>query len=284
MKAGNTMKDGGFVCRRCGACCRVKDGIVRVSEKEIARIAAFLGVGVQDFIADETELAPDRKSLVLKSRPDGSCAYLTADNLCRINPVKPTKCRTFPFAWSNPDSAEVCPALASCRSYTFVYRTPRGFSDMVMMSDGEKLTGLHFAGARRGQEGACGARRNLPVFRETCRWLDVYFGGHQPDFMPPYRIDGLTPFREAVMVALRKIPFGATVTYGDMAAEIGMRRGLRKMSAQAVGGAVGWNPLCLIFPCHRVVGAKGALVGYGGGFRNKAALLAHEGASAGASS
>ena len=101
----------GFVCRRCGECCRIKDGIVRVSDAEVARIAAFLGMSEADFIANETELAPDRRSLVLKSRADGSCAYLSPDNLCRINSVKPDKCRTFPFEWTNPDSAEVCPAL-----------------------------------------------------------------------------------------------------------------------------------------------------------------------------
>jgi Fe-S-cluster containining protein len=99
----------------CGACCRIKDGIVRVSGAEIARIAVFLGMGEAEFIERETEVAPDRKSLVLKSRPDGSCAYLTEDNLCRINPVKPDKCRTFPFEWTNPDSSEVCPQLASSR-------------------------------------------------------------------------------------------------------------------------------------------------------------------------
>ena len=102
-----------FTCRRCGACCRIKDGIVRVSEEEIARIAAFLGMAEADFIANETELSPDRKSLVLKSLPDGTCAYLTPDNLCRINPVKPDKCRTFPLAWSNPDSETVCPEMAA---------------------------------------------------------------------------------------------------------------------------------------------------------------------------
>ena len=108
--------DKEFTCRRCGACCRIKDGIVRVSDAEVARIAAFLGMPEADFIANETEVAPDRKSLVLKSRPDGSCAYLTADSLCRINPVKPDKCRTFPFGWTNPDSREVCPALSSAGS------------------------------------------------------------------------------------------------------------------------------------------------------------------------
>ena len=110
------MERDGFKCRMCGACCRIKDGIVRVSDAEIARIAAFLGMGEAEFIERETEVAPDRKSLILKSRPDGSCAYLTDDNLCRINPVKPEKCRTFPSEWSNPDSAEVCPALAKAKT------------------------------------------------------------------------------------------------------------------------------------------------------------------------
>ena len=105
------MKDAGFHCRRCGACCRIKDGIVRVSDAEAVRIASFLGMGVSDFIERETELAPDRRSLMLKSRPDGSCVYLTSDNLCRINTVKPDKCRTFPFEWTNPDSATVCPGI-----------------------------------------------------------------------------------------------------------------------------------------------------------------------------
>lgn len=84
-----------------------------MSEGEITRIAEFLGITEADFIANCTELSPDRRSLVLKSSPDGACAYLTQDNLCRINSVKPDKCRTFPFEWTNPDSASVCPELAA---------------------------------------------------------------------------------------------------------------------------------------------------------------------------
>ncbi|MGN0855459.1 MAG: YkgJ family cysteine cluster protein [Kiritimatiellia bacterium] len=100
-----------FHCRRCGECCRIPDGIVRVSPAEIKAIAGFLGMAEDDFIARETDLAPDRRGLMLKSRDDGACAYLTDDNRCCINPVKPEKCRTFPFAWTNPDSCEVCPVL-----------------------------------------------------------------------------------------------------------------------------------------------------------------------------
>ena len=100
-----------FHCRMCGACCRIPDGIVRVSEAEIARIAAFLGMAEADFIDRETELAPDRRGLILRSRPDGACVWLTDDNLCRINPVKPYQCRTFPDKWTNSDSNETCPGL-----------------------------------------------------------------------------------------------------------------------------------------------------------------------------
>ena len=104
-----TMTD--FKCQGCGACCRIKDGIVRIGDDEVRRIAAFLGMTEQEFIDRETEIAPDRKTLILKSRPDESCVYLTDDNRCCIHPVKPDKCRTFPFEWTNADSADVCPAL-----------------------------------------------------------------------------------------------------------------------------------------------------------------------------
>ena len=158
-----------------------------------------------------------------------------------------------------------------------IYRVPRGFSDMLMMSDGNVLTGLHFVDSRKA---AASCRdcvdSDLEGFRETRRWLDEYFGGCEPGFAPTYRIDGLTPFRKDVIDAMLKIPFGEMVTYGDIAVAIAKKRGMKKMSAQAVGGAVGWNPICIIIPCHRVIGANGALVGYGGGIKNKVALLDHE--------
>ncbi|MBR0459545.1 MAG: methylated-DNA--[Victivallales bacterium] len=114
-----------------------------------------------------------------------------------------------------------------------------------------------------------------PVLRETCRWLDLYFRGQEPGFLPPYRLEGCTDFRQSVCERMLCIPYGATTTYGEIAREIGARRGGR-MSAQAVGGAVGWNPICILIPCHRVMGVHGALTGYGGGLANKIALLAHE--------
>lgn len=100
-----------FVCQQCGACCRIPDGICRVNDAEIARIAAFLGLREDVFIARETELAPDRRSLMLRNTPDGACVWLDADNRCTIHPVKPDKCRTFPHAWTNADSDKVCLGL-----------------------------------------------------------------------------------------------------------------------------------------------------------------------------
>ena len=157
------------------------------------------------------------------------------------------------------------------------YKTPQGFDDMWMSSDGEVLTGLWFEGSRGLLKHRLDcAERDVPVFRETRRWLDIYFSGRQPDFTPSYRMDGLTPFRREVVEAMLAIPFGETATYGDIAAALAKRHGIAKMSAQAVGGAVGWNPICIIVPCHRVIGANRSLVGYGGGIMNKAGLLALE--------
>ena len=154
----------------------------------------------------------------------------------------------------------------------FRYQTPEGFDDLLMYTDGELLTGLLFEGSRNETnvvETRCAT--SLPVIRDTCRWLDIYFTGRQPDFTPAYHMEGLTPFRKAVLDVVCEIPFGQTMTYGEIAKRLNVR------SAQAVGGAVGWNPICLIVPCHRVMGANGSLTGYGGGLPNKIALLKLEG-------
>lgn len=113
----------------------------------------------------------------------------------------------------------------------------------------------------------------MPIFDKTSKWLDIYFSGENPDFIPEYKIENLTPFRKQVIDIMNKIPYGKTTTYNDIAKEIAKSRGIKKMSAQAVGGAVGWNPICIIIPCHRVVGTNGLLVGYGGGINNKIKLL-----------
>ena len=161
--------------------------------------------------------------------------------------------------------------------YICKYKTPEGFDDLVMCGDDEALTGLWFECSRddRRNAGECEICET-PVFRDTRRWLDAYFARHDPGFTPNYRIEGLTPFRQAVIDEMLRIPYGATVSYGRIAKAIEKKRGGR-VSAQAVGGAVGWNPICIIIPCHRVIGADGTLTGYGGGLENKVSLLAHEG-------
>ena len=114
--------------------------------------------------------------------------------------------------------------------------------------------------------------KDLDVFRRTDNWLDIYFSGKEPNFTPPLRMKG-TEFRQEVWQILLTIPFGKTMTYGEIARILADRRGIKSMSAQAVGGAVGHNPISLIIPCHRVVGTNGALTGYAGGLEKKAWLL-----------
>ena len=163
-------------------------------------------------------------------------------------------------------------------NYLWKYETPDAFDNMWMSSDGEVLTGLWFDGSKdTSKHSLDGEKRLTAVFGETIRWLDVYFGGGVPDFVPAYRVGNLTDFRREVQEQMREIPYGKTVTYGDIARAIAAKRGAGRMSAQAVGGAVGANPICIIVPCHRVMGAGGKLTGYGGGIENKMALLRLEG-------
>ncbi len=162
--------------------------------------------------------------------------------------------------------------------YISLYITPSSFDNLLLVSDGDLLTGLHFIGSQKTEELMwVGEKSDLPIFRETQRWLDSYFSGRQPDFTPRYKLENVTPFRQEVSDIMCTIPFGQTMTYGEIAMQIARRHGMRRMSAQAVGGAVGWNPICLIIPCHRVMGSGGQLTGYGGGINNKIALLELEG-------
>ena len=161
--------------------------------------------------------------------------------------------------------------------YKWIYHTPDNFSDMIMYSDGVYLTGLSFLSPSNEQKHDKNAEEKLiNIFKETIHWLDIYFSGQEPDFVPSYKINGLTDFRKEVVDEMMEIPYGETMTYGEIAKRIAKKHGIKKMSAQAVGGAVGWNPICLIVPCHRVMGAKGKITGYGGGIENKIELLALE--------
>ena len=156
--------------------------------------------------------------------------------------------------------------------YKRTYNSP--FGTIYMKSDGEYLTGLWFDGSRDSyKHNGNFEEKNLLIFEETAKWLDIYFNGEEPNFKPKYKIENLTPFRKQVIDILLKITYGKTITYNDIAKEIAKNKGIHKMSAQAVGGAVGWNPICIIIPCHRVVGTNGSLTGYGGGIKNKIKLL-----------
>lgn len=157
--------------------------------------------------------------------------------------------------------------------YVHHYSSPLG--GITLASDGEALTGLWFDGQKYfGNVAGC-EEKALPVFEETVRWLNVYFEGCVPDFIPPLKME-TTSFRQAVWEILLTIPYGATMTYGEIASEIAAQKGCERMSAQAVGGAVGHNAISLIIPCHRVVGANGSLTGYAGGIEKKIKLLTLE--------
>lgn len=160
--------------------------------------------------------------------------------------------------------------------YTCFYKSPLG--GITMASDGTALTGLWFDGQKYFAEGIepDAEEKKQPVFDEAMRWLDIYFGGRRPDFTPPLNLEG-TAFRKEVWQLLLQIPYGETTTYGELAAQLAAHRALKRMSAQAVGGAVGHNPISIIVPCHRVVGTSGSLTGYAGGLAKKLALLKLEG-------
>lgn len=160
--------------------------------------------------------------------------------------------------------------------YIYSYQSPLG--GITMASDGTALTGLWFDGQKYFAEGLTetAAAKTLPVFDETVRWLDIYFAGRRPDLTPPLNLQG-TAFRKEVWQLLLQIPYGKTTTYGELAAQLAAHNGLKQMSAQAVGGAVGHNPISIIVPCHRVVGTGGSLTGYAGGLDKKLALLKLEG-------
>ncbi|NLM16294.1 MAG: methylated-DNA--[protein]-cysteine S-methyltransferase [Candidatus Riflebacteria bacterium] len=154
---------------------------------------------------------------------------------------------------------------------------------ILMSSDGENLSGLRFYDDKVSTTGLLSStsstkkiqEKTLNVFRETIRWLDIYFSGKEPNFSPPLTIRG-TSFQKAVWKATATIPFGQTATYSEIAAIIAKQRGLTAMSSQAVGNALARNPIALIIPCHRVIAKNGSLSGYAGGLNRKKFLLSLE--------
>ena len=152
------------------------------------------------------------------------------------------------------------------------YNSPLG--GILLAADEIGLTGLWFDGQKYFARDlpAEHVEQNTPVLSEAKRWLDIYFTGREPDFTPPLHPIG-SAFRQSVWEILLQIPYGKTTTYGEIARQLSEKMGLSRMSAQAVGGAVGHNEISIIIPCHRVVGTNGSLTGYAGGIDKKQRLL-----------
>ena len=163
--------------------------------------------------------------------------------------------------------------------YTTDYLSPIG--SVMIVSDGNSIIGLWLQGQKyhgSNIKGETTEKNDLPVFIAAKNWLDRYFGGKMPliSELPLAPIGG--EFRQNVWKILCEIPYGKCITYGDIAKKIALKMNKERMSAQAIGGAVGHNPISIIIPCHRVVGANGSLTGYAGGIDKKTRLLKHEGA------
>lgn len=162
--------------------------------------------------------------------------------------------------------------------YYFIYHTPNNFDNLVMLSDGENLNGLYFLESERQKEKIKEKyiNKDLSIFISVQKWLDMYFSGVNPNFTPQISNYYSSSFQKEVLDITKEIPYGKTITYGDIASLIAKRRSIKKMSSQAVGNALGANQICLIFPCQRVIGKSGKLTGYHGGLKNKENLLIHE--------
>lgn len=162
--------------------------------------------------------------------------------------------------------------------YITYYNSPMG--RLILGSDGENLTGIwireeDYLKEAQGRETE--EQEGLPIFSQTSSWLDRYFAGEKPEISElPLKLEG-TLFRMEVWKLLCEIPYGETTTYGKIAKKIAAKMGKEKMSAQAVGGAVGHNPIPIVVPCHRVIGADGSMTGFSCGMENKIWLLTHEG-------
>lgn len=156
--------------------------------------------------------------------------------------------------------------------YTCRYKSPLG--DILLAADEIGLTGLWF----EGQKYFANTLPDDPISQETeilteaKKWLDIYFSGEEPNFIPPLHPTG-SVFRQEVWKILLQIPYGQTITYGEIARKMAEMKNTSHMSAQAVGGAVGHNEISIIIPCHRVVGTNGSLTGYAGGIDKKISLL-----------
>lgn len=157
---------------------------------------------------------------------------------------------------------------------TFIQHYDSPLGGILLAADEVGLTGLWFDGEKYFADNLPDehTERETPTLAEVKQWLDTYFTGNEPDFMPPLHPIG-SEFRKAVWNILLQIPYGQTTTYGEISRRLAEKQGLARMSAQAVGGAVGHNEISIIIPCHRVVGTNGSLTGYAGGIEKKLRLL-----------
>ena len=158
--------------------------------------------------------------------------------------------------------------------YKTFYDSPLG--KITLQSDGKNLTALKLEKHRfmdKYKSSDMIQDHNLEIFIKTKKWLDQYFIGENPSIEQLSLKPEGTEFRKNIWKILCEIPYGKVITYGDIAKKVARERGMERMSAQAVGGAVGHNPIGIIIPCHRVVGQDGSLTGYGGGIENKVKLL-----------
>lgn len=154
----------------------------------------------------------------------------------------------------------------------YTLHVPSPLGTILLVSDGEALCGLYFDGQRHLPEMPdAEENKTIAVLEEARAWLEEYFTGEKPETVVPVRLEG-TAFQRSVWELLAEVPYGETVSYGELAEKL-LERSKRKVSARAVGGAVGRNPVSIIVPCHRVVGADGSLTGYAGGVERKKKLL-----------
>ena len=157
-------------------------------------------------------------------------------------------------------------------NYKYTYESPLG--TMIMLGTLSYLTDLFFVDESHAPtyDDADYIEQKTGPFEVTIMWLDQYFSGKKPFVTPPVELEG-TEFRKSVWAILQTIPYGENITYGEIAKEIAKQQGKKKMSAQAIGGAVGHNPISIIIPCHRVIGSNCQLTGYAGGIERKKYML-----------
>lgn len=155
-----------------------------------------------------------------------------------------------------------------------IYNSP--FGDMLLLANENGISGCYFIHQKGYPKNICFYKKDINHIIYAKKWLDIYYSGRNPDFILDFSLKG-TPFRKSVWECIMRIPFGEVITYGEIARIIAQNRGQKFMSPQAVGNAVGANPISVFIPCHRVIGTNGHLTGYAGGLERKISLLELEG-------